>query len=1221
MTDIETRLTNPYTGPRPFRAGETLYGRDREARQLLDLLIAERIVLLHSPSGAGKTSLIRAGLIPRLQAEGFHVLPLARVSLEPPAGVARPNLLNRYLFSFLASCEEALPEDQRLPLSFLATISMEFGSLQRRPRRGFDLLDFDDGSKKEPAPGTVTREVAWQKLRSMDDYLTKRLRQPDATGGEVMIIDQFEEILTCNPHDQQFKTAFFAQLGAALRDRQRWALFAMREDYLAALAPYLRHLPTRLANTFRLDLLETECARQAIQMPARQAQVDFTDAAAQKLVDDLRRVKLQTPEGDTVEALGNYVDPVQLQVVCRRLWEKLPPGTPAIVEANVESMGDVDKALGGYYAVQVELAARVAAVPERAIRDWFDEHLISPHDIRLQVLMGPEASDGLDNRVIQLLQNAYLVRTEKRGGATWFELSHDRLIKPVKADNAAWREAHLTPLQRQAALWEKEGRPDGLLLRGEALTAAERWVHDQTPALIPAERDYLDACLKARTAAEREQRRNRLVRRLAIYSTVGMVTALVMAVLAGYFWLQAAHQTRQALSRQLAAAAVLNLNVDQERSLLLSLQAAAVTLHPGLFEPAVVLPEAQSALHRALAGLRIERTLPLTGAGKAVAYRPDGRRLAGAAGDGTVKVWDLATGQVVLTLAADAESADGVAFSPDGTRLATAGQDGTAKVWDAATGQLRLTLAGHSGAVLGVAFNPPGTRLATASEDGTARVWDAATGQSLQVFSGHAGAVHSAVFSPDGQRLLTAGADNTARLWDAATGAALRTLEGHTDAVLKAAFSPDGRRVATASADRTASVWEADSGRKLFTLTGHVDYVSDVAFSPDGQALVTASMDRVVQLWHAADQGELFALLGHADYVVAAAFSPDGAHVATASVDGTVKVWNVSPDGSRELFTVHHNQDVTAVAFSPDGQTVVTGSADQTARLWDARTGQKLQQLTGHLGEVTGVAYSPDGARVATVGHDGTARLWDVATGRPVLTLTGPPETLNAVTFSPDGHTVATAGSDGTVRLWDAASGTETLTLKGHTETVYGVAYSDDGRRLVSAGYDRRAVVWDAASGEKLLTLDTPQELYDALFSPDGKLIVTAGEGPAILWDAATGRPVRTLPGHTAGINTIAFSPDGRHLATASADRTVKLWNVATGKEELTLYGFSDSLYGVAFSPDGRHLFAGSGDGTARMYVLPADELVRLAQARVTRSLTAGECETYLPDSACPQGR
>jgi DNA-binding transcriptional MerR regulator len=482
--------SNPYVGPRAFQVGEKLNGRDRELRDLLDLLIAERVVLLYSPSGAGKTSLVQAGLVPKLREEKFMPLPVTRVSLLPrhlPPGT------NRYILSVLLSLEE-------------------------------HQADADAGAR---TPEECVNEFAGVTL---SDYLdrcrmTHAAKQgEDASAGaeEVLIFDQFEEILTLDPTDREAKMEFFTQVGAALRDRQRWALFSMREEYRAALDPFLRLIPTGLSATFRLDLLEAAAARQAIQQPARDAGVVFTDEAAQKLVDDLRRVRVSNANADAEETLGQYVEPVQLQVVCRNLWEKLPPDTKQIDSSQIETVGQVNVALGNYYAASVSEAAK-SGVHESVVRRWIGTTLITESNIRGQVLAEESESAGLNDAALKPLLNAYVVRAEQRRGVKWLELAHDRLIKPIQENNQKWFATHLSHLQQQAALWDEKGRPDALLLRDPLiLKDAEDWAKAHPAEMESLEHTFL--------SASRKHRRYRYFKA----ATVLLVLALIVSI--GVVW-------------------------------------------------------------------------------------------------------------------------------------------------------------------------------------------------------------------------------------------------------------------------------------------------------------------------------------------------------------------------------------------------------------------------------------------------------------------------------------------------------------------------------------------------------------------------------------------------------------------------------------------------------------------------------------------------------------
>jgi WD40 repeat protein len=597
------------------------------------------------------------------------------------------------------------------------------------------------------------------------------------------------------------------------------------------------------------------------------------------------------------------------------------------------------------------------------------------------------------------------------------------------------------------------------------------------------------------------------------------------------------------------------------------------------------LPTETPALDRVLAGHARNVT--------AVVFSPDGHQLATADADGTVRVWDPATGEHLHTLTGHTSRVTAVAFSPDGHQLATASQDQTVLVWDPATGEHLHTLTGHTGWVNAVAFSPDGHQLATA--DATVRLWDPATGEHLHTLTGHTRYVPAMAFSPDGHQLATASQDQTARLWDPATGTAQATLTGHTSYVTAVAFSPDGHQLATASQDWTVRLWDPATGEHLHTLTDHTSRVPAVAFSPDGHQLATASYDRTVRLWDPATGEHLHTLTGHASYVTAVAFSPDGHQLATADADGTVRVWD--PATSEHLHTLPgHTGWVNVVVFSPDGHQLATASRDRTVRVWDPATGTAQATLTGHTSRVTAAAFSPDGHQLATASYDRTVRLWDPVTGTARATLAGHTDGVNGVAFSPDGHQLATASQDWTVRVWDPATSEHLHTLTGHSSYVTAVAFSPDGHQLATASYDRTVRLWDPATGEHLHTLTGHTSYVTAVaFSPDGHQLATASQDQTVrLWDPATGEHQHTLTGHSSYVTAVAFSPDGHQLATASADGTVQLWDPATGTARAALTGHTATVTAMAFSPDGHQLATASKDQTVRLSDVNAAESMSL---------------------------
>ena len=549
-----------------------------------------------------------------------------------------------------------------------------------------------------------------------------------------------------------------------------------------------------------------------------------------------------------------------------------------------------------------------------------------------------------------------------------------------------------------------------------------------------------------------------------------------------------------------------------------------------------------------------------------------------------------------------------VAFSSDAKVLASGSGDHTIKLWDVASGRELRTLSGHSSDVNSVAFSPDGKLLASGSGDKTIKLWDVASGRELRSLSGHTAGVNSVAFSPDGRmlasasgfdmqsdfdfnRMLGQSSDSTIssiRLWDVASGRELRSLNGHVDVVGSVVFSPDGKVLASGDNSGTITLWDVASRRELRTLSGGS---LSFAFSPDGKVLTSGSHgDGTIKLWDVASGRELRTLSGAAS-VGATALSPNGKVL--ASVDFlTIKLLDVA--SGRELRSLNAGAPKW-VAFSPDGKVLASDSFPFAIKLWDVASGDELRTLSG-ADSVNAVAFSPDGKVLASGGED--IKLWDAASGRKLRTLSGGIYGADYVAFAPDGKALASSGWDNIVKLSDVASGRELRALRGHTERVISVAFSPDGKVLASGSWDKTIKLWDVAGSSHCYLPDIlcrllsygrePRTLsghtgwvQSVAFSPDGKVLASGSfDNTVKLWDVSSGRELRTLVGDTGSINSVAFSPDGKVLASGSYD-AVKLWDVASGSELRTLSGNSRS---VTFSPDGKVLLSGGSDHTITLW-------------------------------------
>lgn len=957
---------NPYVGPRPFEPGEKLYGREDEITDLYYLWHAERIVLLHSPSGAGKSSLLQAGLLPRIR-ESFDVWGPTRVNQEPITGAGD---VNRYALSAMQGFEEGVPERFRRP----------------------------------PA------ELAGQTLA---EYFERRPRRRSAAKSVALLFDQFEEILTVDPLALAAKHEFFDQLGELLHNPRVWALFVLREDYLAALDPYARQVPTHLKNRFRIDMLGLDGAREAIVNPALAGGREFP--AADRLVEDLATLQVQQADGSFHRETGHHVEPVQLQVVCFRLWDALPAGDLAIDEEDLTRFGDVTEALAAYYADSVRRLAAGKEARERAIREWFGEALITTGGIRGQVLRGAEESEGLANDVIERLLDTHLVRAEKRAGATWYELAHDRLIEPVRDDNAAWRAEHLSEVQQRSALWERQGRPPGLLVQDEDLAAAERWAA-AAAVITGVERRFLEASREAQAIAERERRQARRIRRLAIAATVVGALALVAGVFAVAQMIEAEKQRQDAVAQreeadrqraeavaQREAAESERLRAEQEKLAAEAARRDAVEQR-GVAEGQKRIAEeqereaqtqrlaavqsrdqaeeahAEADRQRALSDEQRRRAERLQG--EAERSEEEARRLqhVSLARALTVRSLDL-TGR------GDPEPAALLALQARRLHREFGGDPDDPEVYQA----LRLSLE---------ALDPQGAVLHRAAAVQAVAV---AAGGAMVAYGTEAGEV------------------GLARLGDLAEPRALGSFDGPTRAV---AWSPAGNLLAAGSLRGALWIWNVESGGappRVLVASGPA--VLGLAFRPASTRLALADAEGV-KLWDLAQrEGAPVKLAPGSDggvRVSSVAWSSDGGLLAAAG-EGGVALWAdpASPEPPQKLVA---ERDARALAWSHDGRLLAVGRGDGNVALWRREdfAGKPLV-LTGHAARVNAVGFHPGREVLASASADGSLRLWDVAQtdSRAVsLVLTGHDHWVWALAFSPDGDRLVSAGADRTLRRW-----------------------------------------------------------------------------------------------------------------------------------------------------------------------------------------------------------
>ncbi|MGD1714327.1 eIF2A-related protein [Dapis sp. BLCC M172] len=556
-----------------------------------------------------------------------------------------------------------------------------------------------------------------------------------------------------------------------------------------------------------------------------------------------------------------------------------------------------------------------------------------------------------------------------------------------------------------------------------------------------------------------------------------------------------------------------------------------------------------------------------------VEFSQDGKMIATASHNGTVKLWNL-QGQLLQILKGHNSSISDIDFSPDRKTILTASDNGTVKLWNF-QGQLLQILKGHNSGISHVDFSPDGKIITTASSDGIVKLWSQ-QGELLQTLKGHNSGISNVDFSPDGKTITTASDDGIVKLWNQ-KGELLQTIEAHDNRLADINFSSDGKTIATSSDDGIVKLWN-QQGELLQTIEAHHDRPSDVNFSSDGKMMATASDDGTVKLWNQQGQ-ELQTLKGHNSLVSDVELRQDGKMMATAGDDGTVKLWN--QQGQELQILQEYNSLVSDVAFSPDGKMMATASDDSTVKLWNQQ-GELLQTLQGYDSSVSDVEFSPDGKMMATASDDGTVKLWDQQ-GQLLQTLERYDNSVNSVALSDDGESIATASDDGTVKLWNK-KGELLQTLKAHNSGISDVDFSSDGERMATASDDGMVKLWNQ-QGELLQTLEGHKKrVSDIAFSPDGKTIATASDDSTVkLWNQQ-GELLQTLKGHKSSVSDVDFSSDGKTIATASNDKTVKLWN-RQGKLLQTIAGYKTLVSDVEFSPNGEIIATASRGKTVKLWL------------------------------------
>jgi WD40 repeat protein len=1170
---------SPYVGLTFYTQQDSamFFGRESEQTVLISNLRASRLTLLYAQSGAGKSSLLRAGVASRLA-------ELAQRSFSQ-RGTAR-----------------------NIPVVFSSwrddpTVEL-IGAIQEA------ITPFVRAVPPQ-APPPDQLEAAIEAASAATDATL------------LVILDQFEEYFLYRSREAR-ERPFADELAACINrpELRVHFLISIREDAYSGLGDLFKgRISNVYGNYFHLEHLTRDAAREAIEKPIMsfnelhpdQAPVEIEPGLVDAVLDQLRPDQFASGQGGVGRlADGNGTRPAReevaapyLQLVMKRLWDtELGQGSRRL---RLETLAE----LGGAQTIvrtHVDRALASLADEDREATVDIFHHLVTPSGTKI-ALAASDLAEYTGRAADET--NALLERLASSGirilrpvppppggtGGARFEISHD-LLAPAILDWGSRRRAvrlehEKEAAERQVQTEKRRTRMFRALAIGSAVLLIAATVLAVTAT--SAEQSAQSARQKAESSAASAEV---TLSQDVLSKDPDLAALLALHALQGPHSSQAETALRDALS-QLHLKATL-IPPPPQRSAVFSTDGTRILTASAdgtirIWDPA---SDQQIA---AFAGFG-----PLNTA----AFSPDGTRIVTANDDGTVRILSASSSHRVISIltppGGNGYAVSSATFSPDGSLIATSYADGTARVWNARTGRQVATLSAEQGhQLLAAAFSPDGKLLVIASSSGNARIYDVRTGAQQGVLPGSIGLL-GATFSPDGKLVVTACGDGTARIWNVSSHKQVGALTppGNPYMVFSAAFSPDGKQIVTASGDGVARIWDAASNRlvRAFGTPGH-DSLLTAAFSHDGKQLVTASAGGLVRVWDTAsgDQSGLLPAEAGSNPLRAAALSPDGTLAATGSPFGTVTIWKAPASGSGtpdwkqiDVVSLPEGDAVNRVAFSSDGKLLATAGQSGRAYVWKIQGGLPWGESDSAEGQpLNTVAFDPANPNlVLTADNDGNARIFRVSDDQQVREFSVPGWDMNAAAFSPDGNRIVTASGDGYARIWNASNGKPIGDKFGYGVSVTSAEFSNDGREILTTtqssgtGYTD---IWDATKTTPTVTAIIQEPgtniPLDAAFSPDGSTVVTVGtDGIAREWSTSTETQVLAFAGHSAPISTVAFG--GTEMITASSDGTARIWDTGPIEQRSLLPGpAGDQIYSATFDPANPRIMATADDSNGTVTI------------------------------------
>lgn len=1200
----------PYRGLSAFREEDArfFFGREQFTQQLLDAVQQQHLVAIIGSSGSGKSSVVFAGLVPQLRQQGEWLIG----SFRPGKG------------AFL-----------NLAISLISLLETQMNQTDQLVEANNLATELEQGNT------------------SLADVVQRILEQN--SGNLLLIADQFEELYTLCPNEEERQRFLDVLLGVVENDTPRFRLvLVLRADFMEYALSYPRFADAlQQVEPQFLGPMRREELQAAIEQPAQPLGVEIEPGLTDRILTDVNREPGNLP---------------LLEFALTQLWEKQDRGN--LTHNAYEEIGHVAKGLANHAE---DIYARLSPAEQQQTQQIF-LRLVRPGegtDDARRLATREEVENW--NLVTRLANDRLLVtgRNEQTGNET-VEVVHEALLQKWERlhkwinDNRtflAWQERLRVAIRQ----WESNNNQEDYLLQGGPLVEAEEKLRECQGAIVGLEKKFIEKSLELRGQKEAEkkaqdlenlknkaafdterekakilhkanQQANQKIKKANLSLKFGLVFLFISFVGLTMSGLKADRAFKVTKLEEKVATALQKVENTPIDSLVIAMENGKELKDLVKERPLEKYPTVSPllALQTILDNIALQNQFETKQKGvNSVILDQRRKRIVTAGEDGTVRQFDF-NGKELLRIEAHKGGVRSVRFlDKNENKFVTGGNDGTAKLWDLSSRkQLLKTFKGHQCnpvdkkkcGVQNVRFPNPSVKImATSGEDGTLRLWNL-QGKELSKVQAHKDSVESINFSPDDKLIATAGKDGVARLWQLNGNQINKTpkaeFKGHQGSVNSVFFSPNGTTIATVGDDGTVRLWNLQ-GKQLKKITAHIGSVKAVRFSPkDDKLLATAGTDGTegtVRLWslNSKNDAQLLAeFKGHQGRIESIRFSKDGKTIISAGAnDGTVKIWTVPQKQSIQRFNGHQG-NVNSVRFSPDGEYLATAGDDKQVILW--RDGEILQKFP-HPKKVKSVRFNPNQDEkllvLATAGEDGIVRLWDL-NGNKQKELDAGGKTIESVNFSNDGKFLAAGGDDTIVRLWSLNRNPQDNPQDSftHGSKVKAIRFSPDNKRLATVGEGGKASLWDIQNpNQRKVELKGHQgTVYGVSFRPDGKEVFTAGDDGFIRrWDL-NGNKLAAVKAYQTSVRNISFSfsKDGNLLATVGAGGTVKLWT-SSGQQLAEFLGHQGIVNSAAFSDDGEWLATAGDDRTA--IVWPVRKLDQLLEEGCTR------LQDYLSTQKDPQ--